>query len=143
MNKSGFFRRLKPLPGPIGLFVYSRPLMDRFDPPMISRFNFHNSYPNFWRAIEANRLGAINGWLMFWYATVFLQNGLVLFPKQSLLQSIGMNGAGVHCDANDAFAVELSPTAIALRPIPLEECTEAFERHKRYFKMLAPSLFSV
>jgi hypothetical protein len=79
---------------------------------------------------------------VFWYAIIFLKNGLVLFPRQSLLQNIGMDGTGVHCDANDDYIVEISSEPIKIADIPVIESKEAFARHKKYFKTLQPSLFS-
>lgn len=117
-------------------------VMDRFTPDAISRFNFDDSNPTYWGQLEANRQGKISTWFIFWYATIFLKNGLVLFPQQSLLQNIGMDGTGVHCDANDDYTVEISAEPIKIADIPMIESKEAFARHKKYFKTLQPSIFS-
>ena len=117
-------------------------VMERFTPAMISRFNFDGTNPTYWGQLQANRDGRINTWFIFWYAHLFLTNGLALFPKQSLLQNIGMDGTGVPCDVNDAFFIEMTTNRIELKPLALEESASAFERHKRYFKKLQPTILA-
>ena len=117
-------------------------VMDRFDADMVSRFNFDGTFTNYWEQLELNRDGRINTWFVFWYATVFLTEGLSLFPRESMLRNIGMDGTGVHCGTTDDFDVDVSQEPIALAPIALEVSDEAFERHKRYFHGLRPTLRS-
>jgi GT2 family glycosyltransferase len=114
-------------------------VMDRFDRDMIAIFNFDGTY-DYWSQLEMNRSGRMSTWFIFWYATVFLRNGLVLFPKRSLVKNIGMDGTGVHCGATTDFDVEVSQEPIQLTRIPLELSESAYRYHKKYFKSLLPSL---
>ena len=59
--------------------------------PLIrSRFNFANyDY--------ATMLDNPNSWAIKWYYSVFLMNGLGLFPTKTLVSNIGFDGSGEHC----------------------------------------------
>lgn len=114
-------------------------VMDKFSRKMIREFDFDGTY-HYWRQLELNRSGKLNTWFVFWYATLFLNKGVALFPGASLVKNIGMDGTGVHCAADSSFDVEPSKCAIGISAIPVEESREAFERHKRYFRGTAVSL---
>ncbi|MFZ5570627.1 MAG: glycosyltransferase [Thermodesulfobacteriota bacterium] len=66
------------------------------------KFNINNSYP-FVRMLEAQLKGEINTWDIGWYLSVFLLNGLTLFPSISFTRNIGFDGSGVHCSQEDIF----------------------------------------
>lgn len=56
----------------------------------------------------ANKKGDLNTWAIFWYATIFLQKGLCLYPNQSMVKNIGFDGSGVHCgDERNLYQVAL------------------------------------
>lgn len=70
-------------------------------------FNLNGVYDYY--GMLANQLaGRIDSWAIRWYLTVFLQKGLVLYPKQSLIHNIGFDNSGEHCGSSDAFANMLS-----------------------------------
>ena len=78
--------------------------IDRFDEKMIYDFNLNNAYGYFDQIIQ-NKQGKINTWAIFWYASVYLQNGLSLHPKESYVQNIGFDDEGTHCRATTNFDV--------------------------------------
>ena len=82
-------------------------LIDTFDKKMIYDFNLNGSY-NYFRQVKFNKIGRINTWAVFWYATIFLQGGLSLHPSHSFVTNIGHDGQGVHCPESDKFDVELN-----------------------------------
>lgn len=63
------------------------------------RFNMDGSYPYF-ELLERQRSGRANSWGILWYQTIFLNEGLVLMPKKSLVQNIGSDGSGTHHASN-------------------------------------------
>lgn len=71
-------------------------LIDEFSQKDIERFNVDN-YENFWNQVLLNKEDKINTWAIFWYATIFKQNGLCLNPNLSYVRNIGHDGSGVHC----------------------------------------------
>jgi hypothetical protein len=116
-------------------------VMKQFDRGMIYRFNFDGTY-DYWKQLQLNRAGAIDTWFVFWYATVFLNDGLVLFPRQSLVRNIGMDGTGVHCGTTNDFDTEVSRDPIELSSIAMEESRAAFADHKTYFRRIFPPLYT-
>ena len=62
----------------------------------IKKFNLDDSY-NFWSQVIRNNNNKINTWAIFWYATIFENKGLCLYPKGSLVLNLG----------NDRFAVNI------------------------------------
>ena len=62
-----------------------------FTKKMIYDFNIEGSDPGMWCQIEQNIEGKINTWAIFWYASIFLRNGLCLAPTKSLCKNIGFD----------------------------------------------------
>jgi len=114
-------------------------VMERFDHQARHRFDFDSSY-GYWRQLELNRAGTIDTWFIFWYANVFLNGQLCLFPKTSLIDNIGHDGTGVHCGSNADYGVTLANAAPQVGGIPVVESEEAYRRHVRYFKSIRKGL---
>ena len=66
-----------------------------FDKPMRKSFNI-DGYDRLWNQVAANKRGKINTWAIFWYVTIFKQDGLCLCPSLSYVRNIG-HGDGEHC----------------------------------------------
>ena len=47
--------------------------------------------------LERNVNGDLNTWAVHWYATIFLNDGLCLYPSKTLVRNIGFDGSGVNC----------------------------------------------
>lgn len=82
-------------------------LMNEFSTECIRQFNLDN-IEDFWGQVISNNNGVINTWAIFWYATIFKYEGLCLNPTQTLVDNIGLDGSGVHCDATNIYEVQLS-----------------------------------
>lgn len=108
-------------------------VMKRFDRAMIKRFDFGNTY-SYWKQLELNRVGKINTWFVFWYANLFLRDGLSLFPARSLVNNIGMDDSGTHSRSTNEYNVTLSQTPIDILNIPLVESSVSYEKHEIYFR---------
>lgn len=59
-------------------------------------FNMNGAY-DYFSMLEAQREGGVDSWAIRWYLSVFLNEGLVLYPKKSLVENKGFDGSGVHC----------------------------------------------
>lgn len=70
-----------------------------FSKELIYKFNA-NGTEDFFAQIVLNHEKKIDTWAIFWYATIFLQNGLCLSPFYSLVKNIGLDNSGVHCGEN-------------------------------------------
>ncbi len=61
-------------------------------------FNFGNTYPYFKMMKNAIK-GKVSSWGIRWYASVFINDKLTLFPAYSLVNHIGNDG-GTHVKAD-------------------------------------------
>lgn len=116
-------------------------LLRSFSRAEVRDFNFNGS-ENFWRQVSLNKRGVIDTWAIFWYATVFREGGLTLFPKKSLVRNIGHDGSGTNCGVSDRFDVELLPSSVSLGQLSVEENLYARRSLERFFRESRPSLFS-
>jgi hypothetical protein len=82
-------------------------VMGEFSKKDIKRFNL-DGVENFWGQIVSNKEKRINTWAIFWYASIFKQNGLCLNPVQTLVENIGHDGSGIHCGESESFVTEIS-----------------------------------
>lgn len=114
------------------LFRKDNDVMLRFDSKMRREFSFNSTY-HYWQQLESNNKGLIDTWFVYWYASLFLNNGLALYPSRSLVLNIGFDGTGVHCGVSDNLAVALSPTPILVERMVVTETAEAVEKHIQYF----------
>ncbi len=115
-------------------------LVDAFTPEMIKRFNL-DGCQNFWAQVLLNNSGKINTWAIFWYATIFKNNGLCLNPYNSYVQNIGFDGSGIHC-GKDKMRQSLLPLNQYGIFTPSESHREekfALELIKDYYKSHTPT----
>ena len=94
------------------------------------RFDLDGHY-RYFRMLRAQRKGTADSWAIRWYLSVFLREGLVLFPAKSLVRNLGFDGSGVNCavsefkqdDLDPQFRVTTMPDVVAVSP--------AFDRVRR------------
>lgn len=114
--------------------------LENFNKKMIKDFNLNNSY-DYFNQIVQNKQGKINTWAIFWYASVYLQGGLSLHPKESFVKNIGFDGEGIHCGKTNIFDVEL----IRKYPInfitKIEENLIARKRFEDFFESIKSPLY--
>lgn len=92
----------------------------RLDTPhRVRKFNIEG-HADFHRQLLDNRSGRIRSWAVRWYASWLAQDGLSLFPTQSLVRNVGHDGTGVHCHADTRFDTPVVD-AIPVRHLPLRE----------------------
>lgn len=66
-----------------------------FDSEKVYKFNLEGSIA-YYDQILGNLTGDLNTWAVFWYATIFQNQGLCLSPAQTLVKNIGLDGSGEH-----------------------------------------------
>jgi len=98
---------------------------------------------NFWDQVLSNKRGKINTWAIFWYATIFKENGLCLNPSISFVKNIGFDGSGVHCSGNDSDnIIRLNQNSNIKFESNLSENKYAVGLVTDYFKQQRKSIFS-
>ena len=71
---------------------------------MRKRFDLENAYPYF-AMLKKQKAGTIDSWAIRWYLSVFMRDGLVLYPQRSLVSNEGFDGTGEHCPANGEIQI--------------------------------------
>lgn len=107
-------------------------LIDSWSKDDIYKFNVDGTN-NFWSQVIANNKGVLNTWAIFWYATIFQNNGLCLNPTTSLVFNIGNDGSGENCTDNDLYRGELFSRNIVL-PNDIQINNLAVDRIKKFYK---------
>lgn len=113
-------------------------LLKCFDENMIKDFNFDNS-TNFWSQVIKNKEGKINTWAIYWYASIYINNGLFLHPSKSFTKNIGHDGSGVHCGDSKSFNINLIDEYDIVFNKKIEVSIKARARHIDYFNSLKVS----
>lgn len=116
-------------------------LIADFDQEKIKRFSIDHT-ENFWKQVKEYKAGKINSWAIRWYLTLFNNNGLALYPRQSMIQNMGTDGSGTHSDADTMYHVELATQAVTYFPQEIEENKDAYEAIKYFYKNRKGSLLA-
>lgn len=94
------------------------------------KFDLEGKYPYF-KMLEAMKHGKLSSWAIRWYLSVFLRDGLVLYPKKSLVNNNGFDGSGVNCIVS-AFDATLIDSAFKVLSYPDEiKTSTSFEDIKK------------
>jgi len=72
----------------------------RADKALRRKFDLDNAYPYFQMLVRQRR-GKLDSWAIRWYLSVFMADGLALFPAHSLVSNEGFDGSGTHCGVDD------------------------------------------
>jgi hypothetical protein len=116
-------------------------LISAMTPKEIKKFNLYGA-ENFWNQVLANHKGTINTWAVFWYSTVFQNDGLVLHPSISLTDNIGHDGSGIHCGESDRYRADVRTEPISEFPSAIENNTLAIGRIRDFYFRSKPSLMT-
>ena len=108
----------------------------------IHHFNINGSY-DFTSHLKDNLDGKLNTWAIFWYASVYLRGGLCLHPHRSLVQNIGFDGTGEHCNFNPTYHIPELVKDIRIQQIPLETSEQARSAMVDFYNHAAnPSIYT-
>jgi hypothetical protein len=78
-------------------------LINEFTKEDIYKFSLDGTV-NFWKQVLLNKKGKTDTWAIYWYASIFKQNGLCLNPVQSFVQNIGHDNSGENCSKTNLFS---------------------------------------
>lgn len=70
-------------------------LINSFNEDDIYKFNLDGTN-DFWSQVIQNNKTKINTWAIYWYATIFKNNGLCLNPIKAMLKNIGFDSQATH-----------------------------------------------
>lgn len=100
----------------------------------VKKFNLGGncgSYGN----LYCQKVGKVDSWYIRFYASLFLNKKLNLFPKQAMVINGGLDGSGTHCGTGwaEKYSFESSHIPIILKNIPVVESMEAYGKFKRFY----------
>ena len=104
---------------------------------LLKRYDFDSSAEYLWH-LKKNIDGKINTWAIKWHTSIFLRDGLCLYPSKSLVENMGHDGTGSHCQESGIYDVNLSEKPISVEKIALAENNIARERMKVWHLLNKP-----
>ncbi|WP_339813385.1 DapH/DapD/GlmU-related protein [uncultured Imperialibacter sp.] len=86
------------------------------------------------KQLAGNITGTMKTWFIKWHASLYLLDGMSLYPNRSLVQNIGFDRTGEHKESNNfAYKVELS-NGVRVDRISLKEDEKAKEIILTFYK---------
>jgi glycosyltransferase involved in cell wall biosynthesis len=58
-------------------------------------FDLEGAYP-YTKLLERQSRGEVDSWAILWHASMYLQDRLSLYPRESLVENLGLDGSGTH-----------------------------------------------
>jgi hypothetical protein len=104
------------------------------------RFEFDLDGHSFhFEELERNVRGELRTWAVRWYASVFLNDGLCLYPRLSLVRNHGFDGTGMHCNDDKSYQYQKMSIArkatVVQRPL-VEDPVYLGSMQKHYARLL-------
>jgi len=96
-------------------------------------FDLDGAYP-FTRMLRNQVDGKNDSWAVRWHASCFLRNMLTLYPSRSLVDNIGFDSTGTHCNETDVYAQTVTQSPVQVRRQELIESSHARAIIANYFK---------
>ena len=106
-------------------------LLETFTKQDIYKFNIGGS-EDFFGQIVANQIQKIDTWAVFWYATIFKNNGLCLNPNKTLVINIGNDGSGENRLNDLSYSSEIDTKSEFSFPNRIHE-NKIFIKKLKYF----------
>lgn len=117
-------------------------LLEKNPKPLLRKLRFRKNkfdvggYVGNYGNLYCQKVGLVDSWYIRYYASLFLQGKLSLYPGHSLTCNNGLDDTGTHCksSAKDVFQVTCHDQPIELKDIKIEEDTKSFDAFRDYFR---------
>lgn len=76
------------------------------------QFDLQGSFP-YARMLAERLAGRNHSWAIWWYFSMFINNGIALFPTRSLVINEGFDGSGTHCGYKEIAFTALDGVRVA------------------------------
>jgi hypothetical protein len=100
---------------------------------LVHEFDMDDQY-GFTRMLRDQIAGRNNSWAIRWHASCFLDGRLTLYPGRSLVNNIGNDNSGTHCDHRDDYQQKISMIPVQVERLPLLVNTSARLAFVRFFR---------
>lgn len=114
----------------------------RDDPALRQRFDL-DGYYRYFRMLQSQQEGKVDSWAIRWYLSVFLRDGLALYPRKTLVRNVGFDGSGVNCNVSKFAQEDFDPEFRAVRFPELIEVSSDSNAVVRSIPRATPSLASI
>lgn len=108
-------------------------MIDTFDNEKIKRFNIDDS-ENLWEQVVRNAKGELSSWAVFWYAVVFLNSGVTIYPRISMIRNIGHDGTGMNSKMSNFFDTNIAQERLNISLEDIEINTDINLEVKKFLK---------
>lgn len=101
----------------------------------IQRFN-NSNYSDFYEQLKRNHTGALFTWAVKWHASIFVNDGYVVYPNHSFVKNIGFDNSGLHCGESFEFDSNIAPAVHNLHDAEGREIEVWREKQRAFFNKL-------
>lgn len=98
----------------------------------LNEFDLDGAYP-YSQQLEMNITGQLNTWAIMWLASVFNNNGLVLYPGKSLVKNVGLDNTGVHSGDDTTYSVKDTAKSINVKRIEKKVSNDCASKVREFF----------
>lgn len=95
-------------------------------------FDFGNAYP-YTQMLRDQVNGLNSSWAIRWYASAYLQDKLSLYPGETLIRNIGVDGSGTHSGVSDKWEGRMAKKCPATGTIAVKEDPQARAAIAQFF----------
>ncbi|SDW45727.1 GNT-I family protein [Lutibacter oricola] len=95
----------------------------------------------YWEQLILNKKKKLKTWFIYWYGTIYINNGLCLYPKSTYTQNIGLDGTGTNSQNGNVYYSELNTRDIDFFPSKIEEFENSNNSFKEFFDRVEKSKF--
>lgn len=95
-------------------------------------FNLLGNYP-FTDLLAARASGQSGSWAICWHASCYLAGLHALYPGRSLVENIGLDNSGEHCQPSPMMASTAASQPIRVSKVPVEELPWVHSTYSEYF----------
>ena len=99
---------------------------------LVYEFNLKRNY-DYLGMLDARAAGLNNSWAICWHASCFLENKLTLYPGQSLVRNIGLDGSGEHCGPSELMESQALNSPLSVTKIAIEVNPRVFSNYCKHF----------
>jgi hypothetical protein len=104
----------------------------------VRRFDFEGKV-KYRQMLKDQISGKNNSWAIRWYASAFLKNKLTLYPPVSLVENIGLDGSGTHCESTFDYGVALASGPVVDFPGKIEESPGGYRAYCKFHESIRPT----
>lgn len=86
-------------------------------------------------SLYCQKVGLVDSWWVRFYASLFIEKKLILYPRYSLVTNNGQDGTGTHVGSGKIVSDNIHYVAkpICVKDITIEESKEGYEAFKKAF----------